>query len=201
MDACLPGVSSVFPCRDFLGHQASIVQSAIEALAAHDVDLGFRHVQPTAVFGGVVKLDLVQDPTRLLRPERLVEARSVVGVQVVLHQANLRRTRVMPVHQVADAVSVVLPGAPVGDRDMTPAPQWFAHHELAADPFAFVLVVHDGGRATPGWLRRSHFAEELSARLIEADHRPLGIVREHVGLNHVLHPPDEFGVGLGRDAP
>ena len=64
MNACIPGVSSIFPCCNFLGHQASIVQSAIEALAAHDIDFGLRHVQPTAVFGGVVKLDLVQDPTR-----------------------------------------------------------------------------------------------------------------------------------------
>ena len=124
-----------------------------------------------------------------------------MGVQVVLDQPNLGRTRVLPVHQVADAVSVVLAGASVGDRNVTPAPQWFAHHELAADPFTFVLVVHEGGRARTCWLRRSHFAEQLSARLIETDHRPLGIVREHVGLNHVLHPPDEFGVGLRRNAP
>jgi hypothetical protein len=107
----------------------------------------------------------------------------------------------LPVHQVADAVSVVLSCASVGDRNVTPASQWFAHHELAADPFAFVLIVHDGGRATTGWLRRSYFTEELPARLIEADHWPLGIVREHVGLNHVLHPPDEFGVGLRRNTP
>jgi hypothetical protein len=44
----LLAVSSIFPCFNFLGHQASIVQSAIEALAAHDIDLGLRHVQPHA---------------------------------------------------------------------------------------------------------------------------------------------------------
>jgi hypothetical protein len=49
-----------------------------------------------------------------------------------LHQPNLGRTRVMPVHQVADAVSVVLAGASVGDRNVTPAPQWFAHQKLGA---------------------------------------------------------------------
>ena len=98
-------------------------------------------------------------------------------------------------------MSVVLACASVGDSNVTPTSQWFAHHESAADPFAFVLLIHDGGTATSGWLRRSHLTEELPARLIGADHRPLGIVREHVGLNHVLHSPDEFGVGLRRNTP
>jgi hypothetical protein len=95
--------------------------------------------------GCVLKLDLVQDPTCLLWAEGLIESCSVTGVQVVLDQSNLRRTRVLPVHQVADAVSVVLAGPSVGDHNVTPAPQWFAHHELAADASPFVLVVGDGG--------------------------------------------------------
>jgi hypothetical protein len=105
------------------------------------------------------------------------------------------------VHQVANAMGVVLPSTPLGDGNMTPASQWFAHHELAANPFPFVFVVHDGGRATTGWLPRSHFAEELLAGLIETDHRTLTIIGEHIGLNHVLHSRDELSIGLGRNAP
>src|SRR6516165_9168881 len=65
----------------FLRHQASIVQSAVETLVAHYVDLRLRHVQPTAVFGCVMKLDLVQNPTRLRWTEGVIETCSVAGVQ------------------------------------------------------------------------------------------------------------------------
>src|SRR6185312_3144955 len=97
-------IACFFPRCDFVRHQASIVQSPVETLTAHDVDLRLRHVQPTAMLWGIVELDLVQDPTRFLRPERLVETGSVVGVQVVLNQPNPCRTRVMPVQQVTKAM-------------------------------------------------------------------------------------------------
>ncbi len=77
-----------FPCLHFLCHQTSIVESEIEALAADDVDFGFRMFSQVTCLGGVVKLDLIQDPTRLLvEMSSAIEARSIVGVQVLLHLA------------------------------------------------------------------------------------------------------------------
>jgi hypothetical protein len=53
-----------------------------------------------------MELDPVQEPTRLLGGECLLQARPVVRVQVVLHQADPRRPRVVPIHQVADTTGV-----------------------------------------------------------------------------------------------
>jgi hypothetical protein len=62
-----PTIPLVFPGCYFLCHPALTVQLPVQALTVHDIDLSFRHVQPTTVLGGVVELDLVQDPTRFLR--------------------------------------------------------------------------------------------------------------------------------------
>src|SRR5436305_575504 len=72
---------------------------------------------------------------------------------------------------------------------------------FVARPFAFVLVVHLGGPACFDRLWRPHLAEQLPARFIEAHHRTPRIVRQHVGLDHVLHVPDVFAIGVGWDAP
>src|SRR5947209_1284373 len=146
-------------------------------------------------------LVLVQDAPGLLGGEGLVQAGPVVRVQVVLDQPDLRRLGVMDVHQLPDAQGVVAPGAPRGHLDVAPAPQRLAHHHLATHPLALVLVVHPGVPARLGRLGLAHLAEELLAGLVEADHREQRVVGQKVRLDHVFHPPDELGVGLGRQAP
>ena len=148
-----------------------------------------------------MELDPVQDPTRLLRRERLVEARPVVRIQIVLDQQDPLGPRVVHFHEVPDAAGVVPPGATFGHLDVTPAPQRLAHHQLVADAFPLILVVHmsRSARAAPPGL--SYLTEELLARLVEADDRAPRVVGPQVGLDHVLHPPDVIGVGPRRDAP
>src|SRR5262245_29329540 len=69
-----------------------------------------------------------------------------------------------------------------------------------AHALALILVVHLGAAPTrPS--RRPHLAKQLLAGLVEADHRVVRIIRQHVGLDHVLHAPDELGIGVRRDAP
>src|SRR5262249_7431937 len=66
---------------------------------------------------------------------------------------------------------------------------------------ALILVIDPGGCAGAGPSGQPHLAEQLPARLVEADHRPPRVVGEHIGPDHVLHPPDELGVGLRWDTP
>src|SRR5947199_3089133 len=51
------------------------------------------------------------------------------------------------------------------------------------------------------YVRLTHLPEELLSQLGNADHREQRVVGPKVRLDHVFHPPDELGVGLGRDAP
>src|SRR6516164_8697166 len=201
MDACAAVIPLALPGRHLLRAQGLAVQPPVQALPVHDADLGLRHVQPTAVLGRVVELDLVQQPPGLRRRERLIQAGPVVGVQVVLHQADLLRPGVMHVHQIPDTAGVVPPRAAFAHPDMPPTPQRLTHQQLVADALALVLVVHPGRATRSGPLGRSHLAEELLAGLVEAHHRVHRVVGQQVGLDHVLHPPDILGVGRGGDAP
>src|SRR5262249_22448484 len=71
--------------------------------------------------------------------------------------------------------------------------------QLVADALALVLVVHLQAAAPPA--RRSHFPEQLLAGFVKADHRIPRVVRQQVGLDHVLQAPDELGIGVRRQAP
>src|SRR5262249_55694343 len=60
----------------------------------------------------------------------------------------------------------------------------------------------DPGRPTPARpLCWSHFAEQLLARFIEAHYGIARIVRQQIGLQHILHAPDELGICPGGDTP
>src|SRR5262249_14761007 len=160
-----------------------------------------RHVEPTAMLGRVMPLDLVQQPTGNVRPERLVQTRSVVRVQVVLHQPDFLGAWVKHVHQLAHALRIVSPRAALAHLDVPPAAERLAHHQLVTDALAFVLVVLLGRAAGQRRQRRPDLAEQLLARLVEADDRVRRVVRQQVCPDHVFHPPDVFGIDLRRHAP
>src|SRR5436305_10058805 len=107
----------------------------------------------------------------------------------------------MHVHQLLEALRVVPPRPPIRHPNLTPATQRLAHHEQVARPLAFVLVVYLGVPAGLSRFRLAHLAEELPARLVEAYYRAPRSIRQHIGLDHVLHVPDIFAVGVGWYAP
>src|SRR5262245_29142129 len=201
MDPRFAVIPLVLPGRHFAGDQRRVVQPAVEALAVHDADLRLGHVHPTAVLGRVIEIDLVQPPARHFGTKRLVQARHIWLTQVALQHPDLHRRGVVDLDQFAHALRVVAAGAPLRHLDVPPAAQRLAHQQLMTDALALVLVVHPRHPAGPGRLRRPDLAEELLARLVEADHGVLRVVRQQVGLDYVLHPPDVVRVGLWRHAP
>ena len=78
MNARLLCIAFAFPCGDLGGQEVLVVPPTIQALAIHDANFRFRHVQPTAVFGRVMKLDLVQETSSLLGSKRFIQARAIV---------------------------------------------------------------------------------------------------------------------------
>src|SRR5262249_23283154 len=201
MDARFGEISLLSPGRHFRRDQRLAVEPSVQALAIHDVDLRFRHVQPTAVLGGVMKFDLIQYSPCLFRSKRLVEARAVMRVQVVLHQANPLSLGAMPVHQLPDAFGIVPPRTAFRHLDMTPPAQRFAQHQLVADPLPLILIVDPGRPSLARPLCWSHLAEQWLACFIEAHHGIARIIGQQIGLQHILHAPDELGIRLGGDTP
>src|SRR3954451_5021340 len=201
VDACFLSVSLVLPGHDFGRDLLLAIQPSIQALPVHDADLCLRHVYPATVLGRVVELDLVQQSTRLGGRKRLVQARSVMRVQVVLHHLDLLGLGEVDFDQLLHAQGIVPPCTSLTHAYMPPAAQRLTHQQLVADAFPLVLVVHTSRRTPATPLGRSHLPKQLLAGFVEADHRIAGVVRQLVGLDHVLHAPDVVGIGVRRQAP
>src|SRR3954452_16444475 len=78
MDSCLSRLPLPLPLGNFGSQLARTIQSTVQALTVHDPDLGLGPIQPTAVLGRVMPLDLVQQATGVFRRERFVQARPVM---------------------------------------------------------------------------------------------------------------------------
>ncbi len=63
---------------------------------------------------------------------------------------------------------------------------------------AAVLVIVAFELARLGRDRLAHLADELDRALVEADHRPLGIGRFGIEVEHILHAGDIFAIDLGN---
>jgi hypothetical protein len=66
-------VSAVLPGGDLLDQGQLVGDTPIEALTRQHAQFRFSHVQPTAVFGGVVPLELFDEPTCLGGGKSFVE--------------------------------------------------------------------------------------------------------------------------------
>src|SRR5687768_13942229 len=193
-------VAGGLPGGDFSHEGVAVTDAAVEALAGEHRELQLGHVEPTAVDGGVVKLQLPADATSFSRRERLVEGGRGVGVQVVEDDPNGGRVREVPIDQVAHLVGEVVLGALVGDVDVAPGPERLGDQEEVGGPVALVLVVDPLRLARLHRQRDAGLGDQLLRGLIEADDRAGRVVRLGVQVEHVLHPADELGPD-GRDHP
>ena len=66
-------VAAPFIGVDFPAEGGDIRDTAIQALALQDAQFDFGHIEPTAVFGRVVKLQLSENPSGLFRGEGFIE--------------------------------------------------------------------------------------------------------------------------------
>jgi len=174
--------------------------SALETGAAQHTELNLRHVQPTGVFGGVVKLQAFHDAPGFGGGKGLVQRRHAVGVQIVQDHADDGGVGVGHVYQPPHLVGEVLHGATFGDSHMAPARQRLAEQEKVAGAAASVLVVLTSGTSRLGGQGFPHLGQQLSGSLVEAHHRPVGVAGLGIQVQHVLHGCHELPVHLG-DAP
>jgi hypothetical protein len=82
MNAHTLGIAFAFPGGDLRRQLALLVQPSLQALALHNANLCLCHVQPTPMFGGVMKLNFVQEASNLLRRKRFIQARAIMGIQI-----------------------------------------------------------------------------------------------------------------------
>ena len=112
-----------FPRTHFLGKRFLVGDALIQTLASEHRELDLGHVQPRAVLGCVMNLQLTSDAPSLGRDERFIQGGGGMGVEVVQNQNDLLGLRVVAVDQLLYAMRPVELRPPLGDADVTPAGQ------------------------------------------------------------------------------
>src|SRR5579859_496427 len=197
----LRAVAPRLPGPDLARQGDGVGDAPVETLVAEDGEFALRHVQPTAVFRGVVDLQPRQNAAGFLGRERLIQGAADMGVEVVEHQPDLARVGIVDIDQGADGRRPVALGAPRGDLQMPPAGQRLKEDEEVGDAQALILVVEAGHLARRGGHRHAGLADELLAHLVHTDLRRGGIIGVGVHVEHVLHGADELPAGGRRQTP
>ena len=86
VDLRLVMVTLGLPSRDFSTQGLNLGNPAIQTLAGQDGEFTFSHIEPTAMFGGVVKLQLAGDPACFGGCKGLVEGGWGMGIEIIHHQ-------------------------------------------------------------------------------------------------------------------
>ena len=90
IDGGLAGVASDLIRVDSAGQGHGDAVASAEAVSGQDAEFDFRHVEPTGVFGSVMKLQAFRDASGLGGGKGLVERGHAVDVQVVQDYADYR---------------------------------------------------------------------------------------------------------------
>lgn len=113
---CLPG-SDLLPERLFLS------DAPIHPVLTQYRQVTLGHVEPTAVFGRGMDLDLLADASGFLWLKRLVERGEIMRVQIIQHQHDVLDLWGMHLTKAVQHVGKILVGAVCAHRHLSPATQ------------------------------------------------------------------------------
>ena len=94
-------VAVVLPCSDFVGEDLLVSDAAIQTLRRENAEFGFK-VEPTAVLGGVMPFEPIDEPAGLGRWKGLIERGWLVDVEIILHQHDFGRVGEYAVGQIPE---------------------------------------------------------------------------------------------------
>src|SRR5438093_3584127 len=109
----------------------SVRYAPAQALALQHRQLQLSHVQPRAMFGGVMPFQLIRYPLGLSRLKLLVQRPGTMNVEVVRHKHYLVKfgIRVILVHQLLQLACKGLSGALLGHLHPSPPTQSLTHYK------------------------------------------------------------------------
>ena len=196
-------IAALLPGRDFTRKFVAVWDAAVEALATQDsqFDLGpafIEQPQPTALFGGVMDFQFVDQAASFFGGEGRVQRSGFVSVEVVLDEHDLFRVGVHHLDQMRNGVGVVDHSALVCHERCSATFPGGVQQEDVGGSVANVLVVGNSLRVFRSrFQRRSRVIDELFAGFVKADQGACRIGGAVVDVQGFFPLTDELGVGLG----
>ena len=114
----------------------------IQTLSLERRTFQFGYVQPAAVFRRVPELQFIEDALGFSRCKRRIQGCGTMGVQIIQHHADQRRTGKMHIDQVTYLVCEILLGTPFSHRDMPPGAAGMEEHEQSTRAGAALFIVY-----------------------------------------------------------
>ena len=122
-------------------------------------------------------------------------------VEIVLDKLDDFGVGKMDIAQIAQEMGIINAGALIGDLNDPAAFQRRETHEQIGNTGTFVFIIMAYWLAGFHRDRLARFLDKLFRCLVQADQRPLGVVRLRINVKHILHRGNESGVLFWGDYP
>ncbi len=90
------------PCLDLVDQCGLRRDTAPKALPTKMAEFDFRHVEPTAMFGGIMNVEFIGDSFGLRGRKCFIQRSFGMGIQIVHHEADFLCMRLMLINQFLD---------------------------------------------------------------------------------------------------
>src|ERR1044072_4536183 len=158
INRCSLSIAALLVCPNFSLKHFFIPNSTIKTLPLQYAQLYLRHIQPRAVLGRRMKLQLLGDAPSLRRLECLIKRGYLVRVEIIQHYSYHLCLRVSLIYQPFHLMREVYFGSSLGYCNVTPTSLRLTDHKQVARAIALVLIVIA--------LKSASFARKSSARFL-----------------------------------
>src|SRR5947209_4192364 len=135
------GIACLLPSLDLAFELCWIADPLVQGVCREHGEFDLRHVQPTAVFGSIMNLQLLTEALRFLWGKHLIESRWRMRIQVIHHQHDLLGLWIMHVDELTHKFSPIHFRSSPCHLDVALASQRFTGHEEVTDALPFIFVV------------------------------------------------------------
>jgi hypothetical protein len=174
---------------------------APQTLTTQMAEFDLRPVEPTAVFGGIMKFSFIRDSFRLTGIQCFIQRGFRVGMQIVHPQTNLLHVRRMLINQCLHKVRPITLCPLLSDCGIPLTSSWFTSHKHVRRPIALILGVISQRLPRRSRERSAHCAHQLGRYFIYAHWGTLRIIRLFIDISDFFPMTDEGRLWLWWDTP
>lgn len=150
-----------------------MIASPIETLSFENTNLDFSHVQPAPTLRSVVELEAIEVGLCLIWREELIEASRLVRIELIHHNPDAVRIRVVYVCEFDHPIDPLCRASLLGDFDGYPSGQRLSGDVESVFPVAFVPVIDTSDRSRSPRERVAFVSTQCLAGLVKTDDRAI----------------------------
>ena len=167
------------PLRSFVNACASLwkwldLGDVVFHGSTQNAQFNLRHVEPTTMLGGVMELQLSQDPPCFLWREGFIQGGGLVSGQVVQHNADKLSVWENLIDQPFHAMCNVFFGVLLRHPNMAFVRQGYEQHMQVSHAMPLILIIDPLPSARLGRQTQPGFTDQSASPFIVANQGPCG---------------------------